>query len=72
MRRIEGKVALVTGAASGIGAATVQRLTEEGAAVVGVDVAPTDGVVALDVTDEAAVASCVASVVERTAGWTRW
>jgi NAD(P)-dependent dehydrogenase (short-subunit alcohol dehydrogenase family) len=32
--RVEGKVALVTGAASGLGKATVERLSEEGAAVV--------------------------------------
>ena len=33
MRGLEGKVALVTGAASGIGAACVTRLREEGAVV---------------------------------------
>ena len=36
-RPLEGKVALVTGAAQGIGAAIVARLAEEGAKVVGVD-----------------------------------
>ena len=38
MARLEGKVAVVTGGASGIGAATVRRLAEEGAAVVVADI----------------------------------
>jgi NAD(P)-dependent dehydrogenase (short-subunit alcohol dehydrogenase family) len=37
--RFEGQVAIVTGAASGIGKATAQRLLSEGASVIGVDVA---------------------------------
>ncbi len=38
VRRLEGRVALVTGAASGIGAATAVRLAQEGAAVLLTDV----------------------------------
>ena len=38
MARLEGKVAIVTGAASGIGKATVELFRSEGAAVVGADV----------------------------------
>jgi NAD(P)-dependent dehydrogenase (short-subunit alcohol dehydrogenase family) len=37
MQRYEGRVALVTGGASGIGRATVHRLVEEGATVVATD-----------------------------------
>ena len=37
-RRFEGKVALVTGAASGMGRATCIRLASEGASVLGIDV----------------------------------
>lgn len=42
MGRLEGKVTLVTGAASGIGYACALRFAQEGAAVVGSDLAETD------------------------------
>ena len=72
MGRLEAKVILVTGAASGIGLATAQRCAAEGAVVVGVDLespaSGSDGAVehtTLDVCDEDATASRVAEVVAR-------
>ncbi len=39
MRRLEGKVAIVTGGAGGIGRAVVRRLSDEGASVLAADIA---------------------------------
>ena len=59
MRRLDGKVCVVTGAASGIGAETVRRFKEEGATVVGVDLRDDSPLahlaLACDVADEDAV-----------------
>ena len=77
MKRFENQVAFVTGAAHGIGRATVLRLVAEGAAVGAADVdadgvasvvAEADGaVLALDcdITDTASVDAAVAATVER-------
>jgi NAD(P)-dependent dehydrogenase (short-subunit alcohol dehydrogenase family) len=61
--RFDGKVAVVTGGASGIGAAIAARLTDEGAAVVIGDLNTDD--VRCDVTVEADVETLVATAVER-------
>jgi NAD(P)-dependent dehydrogenase (short-subunit alcohol dehydrogenase family) len=63
--RLEGKVCVITGAASGIGAASAERFIEEGATVAGVDLRD-DGVgtvsLAADVSDEEQVAAVYARV----------
>ena len=68
---IRGKWAIVTGGASGLGAATVRRLGEAGAKVVIADLNQAAGealareingaFVRVDVTSEAEVAACVAA-----------
>jgi len=60
-------VALVTGAAGGIGAAVARRLRAEGATVVGLDRVPLDGADdhAVDITDRAAIRRVVAAVRDR-------
>ena len=60
--RLRDKVAVVTGGASGIGAASAIRLSDEGATVITLDVA--DGADRqLDVRDEGGVAALMAEVV---------
>jgi NAD(P)-dependent dehydrogenase (short-subunit alcohol dehydrogenase family) len=79
MRGLDGKVAIVTGAASGIGAATAKRLAEEGATVVVTDIQDDAGeqvaqgindsggsatYLRLDVTDESGWNELISRVVE--------
>ncbi|HZN16579.1 MAG TPA: bifunctional aldolase/short-chain dehydrogenase [Micromonosporaceae bacterium] len=69
-----GEVALVTGAASGIGRACAQALRARGAAVVGLDLSPGPAeapdylAVRVDVTDPAGVTDAVRAGVERFGG----
>jgi NAD(P)-dependent dehydrogenase (short-subunit alcohol dehydrogenase family) len=58
MGRLDGKVCVITGAAGGIGAASAQLFSAEGAHVVGVDLAESEFAnesVIADVTDEKAI-----------------
>ncbi len=76
MGRVEGKVAIVTGASSGMGLADARLLAAEGAKVVLADLNETDGLAAaeaigdsaiflrLDVTDEENWKSVIATTVE--------
>src|SRR4029450_13446414 len=68
MGRLDGKVCAITGAASGIGAETARLFKEEGATVVGVDLAEDaegDLAIQADVTDEEQVRAMYAQAREQ-------
>jgi meso-butanediol dehydrogenase/(S,S)-butanediol dehydrogenase/diacetyl reductase len=66
--RFTGKRIFVTGAAAGIGEATVQLFREEGAHVVGVDVAEAEGVAYCDVTNPESVTAAMDTAIEELGG----
>jgi NAD(P)-dependent dehydrogenase (short-subunit alcohol dehydrogenase family) len=79
--RFAGKTAIVTGAGSGIGRATVLRLAREGAAVVAADIsgarldaltAENPGLALIPVTADVATADGVAAVAASASGQVRW
>jgi len=61
--RLQGKIAIVTGAASGIGKATAAMFVREGATVIAADVNGSDGVVAADAGREEDVAALIERAV---------
>ena len=70
MNRLDGRVALVTGAASGIGKATARRLASEGAAVLITDIASEAGEAAVkEITEAGGRASFFRHDVTSEADW---
>ena len=65
MGRFDRRVALVSGAAGGIGLAVSDRLEEEGAVVVRSDLRPAPGGIVCDVRDASSCAEAVAFVLEQ-------
>jgi NAD(P)-dependent dehydrogenase (short-subunit alcohol dehydrogenase family) len=68
MGKLSGKVAIVTGAASGIGRAAVQRFIEEGATVIGADISEIDGITLADAGKEDDIKALVDKAVNEYGG----
>ncbi|WP_160714991.1 SDR family NAD(P)-dependent oxidoreductase [Chitinophaga solisilvae] len=62
---LTGKTAIVTGAASGIGAGIYHALLQAGATVYGADITGSGDIQPVDVTDDAQVQSFVASIAQQ-------
>ncbi|ABS60464.1 MULTISPECIES: 3-oxoacyl-ACP reductase FabG [Fervidobacterium] len=65
MKKLEGKVAIVTGASGGIGRAITKELTEEGCTVIGFNYVPSNEGIeyVLDITNRQAVEEAVKDVI---------
>ena len=66
--RLSGKIAIVTGAASGIGLAATKLFRREGATVVGSDITTADGIVAADAGSDVDVKRLIDDTVARHGG----
>ena len=66
--RFAGTRVFVTGGASGIGAATVERFRKEGAEVVATDITEAEGILRCDVADPASVSAAMEAAVAQLGG----